>query len=481
MRFLTALVLSFGSSSRHVQADVVLSESMVQISLNSAILASEVYNQEPNVTGFDKYEYFEDEDESDAAILAEKDGYCFLAFRGSLLSVDEWYKEIQEGYDSVCSEASESSCCDVRKGFYRTYSKPSYRTRLEFKMRTCFHHCKDKDECLVLSGHSQGGATAAVAGIMFEAYDPYVITFGEPPSVKSECEFIDAERWFRYVNTADSTETIQGMSYDPVPFIPSAQSMVYGQLIILGNDNEDVAYVGLDSTTEFAPLDGYEQSHAMVGSSDQPGYLDRLETLVENAESYPISAIGFKSHHLCTDNIECASNKCEKETFFSQKQCVDDQCTQNLDCASGRCDSGNCLPKFGSCMECNEDSDCASNSCNLFRCANLEGKMDDNCYCTSDDDCMSERCEGVNPPTCEAKLIGGTFCDEHSDCLSDRCTWWFHCTEESIVGGLSSASAYSLTENMFSVGFMAVLASTLVGLIAYEFASRRRRGGYVAI
>lgn len=483
MRFTTALVLSTFWSSRYVEAGVVLSESLVHISLESAILSSEVYTQNPNITGFDNYEYFEDDDDHDAALYAEMDGYCLIAFRGSKLNLDEWYFQSQEGSDSICSEASEKSCCDVRKGVYGTYASASYKTRLEFKMRSCFHKCKDKDECLVLSGHSQGGATAAVAAILFEAYNPYVITFGEPPSVKSDCEFIDSERWFRYVNTADSDTTAIGISYDPIAFLPSLGTMVYGQLIILGDDKEDVAYIGLDSTTEFAPVNAEGKlSHNMVGTPEYPGYLDRLETLVDNTKSYPVAAVGFKAHHLCSENIECASNKCEKETFFSFKQCVDDECTKNLDCPSGRCESGNCLPKFGSCMECNEDTDCASNFCNLFRCANIDGKMDNGCYCRYDDDCSSQRCEGLFPPVCKPRLKGGNFCNEHSDCLSDRCTWFYHCTEENIAGGVISIhNLLARSESMFSVWFMAVAAFIITASFVYEYTSHRRRGEYIAL
>jgi len=35
---------------------------------------------------------------------------------------------------------------------------------MEKSLRECATECIDKDECVVLTGHSQGGAIAAVAG-----------------------------------------------------------------------------------------------------------------------------------------------------------------------------------------------------------------------------------------------------------------------------------------------------------------------------
>lgn len=479
-RLISALLTSAWTSQVAVDASVVLSESMMKLTRDSAYLSTQVYNPSPNSTGFDTFDTYVDEPYE--AILATKNGYCMVAFRGTTISIDDWYDNLQPGSEEVCNE-NEDTCCDVRKGFQAAYVAPDYKHSLEYAIRKCVSQCKNEDECLVLTGHSQGGAVASVAAIVFEYFEPYVVTFGQPPSVEADCPIITPDRWYRYVNTVDPpTDQRQiGIAYDPIPFSPDMGDIVYGQFIILNDDEQDVAYIGLDSTKSFTPLDvDGVKSHAMVGTAEFPGYLDRIDALIANAESYPIPANGFKAPNFCTDDVECDSKTCEKETILSGKQCVEDECTDNNQCPSGRCDSGSCIPKFGSCMACDEPSDCISGICTLFKCANFDEKMDDECACLMDKDCASNRCEAF---ICEAKLTGGNWCTEHSDCMSDRCTWWFKCTAEDIfqVGLLSKETALSVNDDVFSAWSVLVLASVAGTLLAYSYVSRRRRVGYVAI
>ena len=57
------------------------------------------------------------------------------------------------------------------------YDTP-YRSDMEKSLRDCAKDCVNKDECVVLTGHSQGGAIAAVAAVHLADLNPYVITFG---------------------------------------------------------------------------------------------------------------------------------------------------------------------------------------------------------------------------------------------------------------------------------------------------------------
>lgn len=486
-RWFALLSLLAWERQHEADAKVVITESVMKITETSAILSDNIYEPNRNVTGFDEYEVFVDE--PDAAILAQKDGYCFLAFRGSTLSLSEWLDTLNDEFEDVCSEADGKKCCKAREGFFNEYIVPSYKSRLEFKVRTCYHQCKDKDECLVLTGHAEGGGIAAVAAILFEAYNPYVITFGDPPIVESNCKILEAERWYRFVNTAtsDSEDTMSaslGFTYDPVPFLPGMGDMVYGKFIVLSDDPDDVAYVGLASTKNFEKLIGDDVANKMIGTRDKPGYLDRIETLKNETISYPTSLSGFRTHDMCTENVECASNKCEKNSLFGRKECVGDECQHNWECPTGRCSSGSCLPRFGSCMECVHNTDCASNRCIYFKCANLEGKMDDKCICQTDSECESERCDGYPfYGICETRLKGGEFCNEHSDCLSDRCNWFFHCTEERNILGELPEKARLLGNSMFSVPFLVGLGLLSVAFVSYDYIVRRRRSryGYVSI
>lgn len=476
---LSALLSWSWASRTVVEAGVVLSEDMMRLTRDSAYLSTAVYQPSPNITGFETVVTYVDE--PNEAVLATKDGYCMVAFRGdSGRPVETWFADLPPDSEKVCNE-NEDTCCDVRKGFHDVYVAPNYKHHLEFAIRKCVAGCKVAEECLVLTGHSQGGAVASVAALVFEYFDPYVITFGEPPSVEADCPIISPERWYRYVNTVDSGPGNVVIAYDPIPFSPNAGDIVYGQLIILSADTQDVAYIGLDSTKDFTPLDADGVlSHRMVGTEEFPGYLNRIDALMDNAESYPIPATGFRSPNFCTDDIECDSNKCEKETPLSPKQCLAEECANNIECASGRCDSGSCLPKFGSCMACDESSDCISGMCILFRCANFDEKMDDECSCLKDADCESGRCDAFK---CEAKLPGGTFCTEHSDCKSDRCTWWFRCTAETIAPAalLSEDTLVSVSDDVFSAWSVVLVASVAGALLAYSYVGPRRRGGYVTI
>jgi hypothetical protein len=206
-------------------------------------------------------------------------------------------------------------------------------------------------------------------------------------------------------------------------------------MIMLSEDPKDVAYIGLDVQNRFDPLNikGFE-AHSMIGADNAkyPGYLDRIVTLIKtySNETYPVSSTGYISGTLCTQDIECASGHCGKETSWSWNRCIGTSCTFDSDCESNRCDSGVCIPKLGSCMFCDEDSDCTSGKCSsLFRCFGEDALMDNDCNCLFDSDCRSGRCEGVSSRVCEAKLSQGAYCNENADCLSGYCSWKFVCEE----------------------------------------------------
>lgn len=426
----TAAAVVALAALRSANAGLVLNEKTMDLSETSAFLSSQAYLPEPNSTGFDVMKNFLEE--PDQALVAEKNGYCFVAFRGTTLTMSDWMQNFEVGKKSVCSSDKEV-CCNVRKGFFDAYQSPTYVTDLESTVNDCVKRCPNPDECLVLTGHSQGGAVAAVAAIHFSAENPYVITFGEPPSVNPGCKLVSASRWYRYVNSIRSeTAGIYGISYDPVPFAPGLGTIVYGQMIILGADHQHVAYIGMNSTKSFSPVNVKGAvAHSMIGTERYPGYLDRIHTLVAEAKTYPIPVNGWSAPNYCTEDDECATGKCAKETRFSYERCVGTNCTANAECDTGRCDSGLCLPKLGSCMTCEEHSDCLSGKCLLFRCANTDGLMDDECNCARGGQCASGRCEGVAPPRCMAKVPEGARCNEHSDCLTGTCNWFFRCS----VGG----------------------------------------------
>lgn len=187
---------------------------------------------------------------------------------------------------------------------------------MEKSLRDCAKDCVNKDECVVLTGHSQGGAIAAVAAVYMADLNPYVITFGQPPTIYNPCQLITSDRWYRYVNTKNVMSGLVGITYDPVPFAPGLGADQFGHMIMLSDDPTDVAYIGLDTQDSFSPLNvnGFE-AHSMVHAigSNYSGYYDRLQMIVASYAntSYPVNLSGYSSGSLCVSpfmlflNVPC--------------------------------------------------------------------------------------------------------------------------------------------------------------------------------
>jgi Lipase (class 3) len=179
-----------------------------------------------------------------------------------------------------------------------------YQSEMEKSLRDCAKDCVNKDECVVLTGHSQGGAIAAAAAVYMADLNPYVITFGQPPTIYSPCQLITSDRWYRYVNTKNVESGLVGISYDPVPFAPGLGADQFGHMLMLSDDPIDMAYIGLDSQDSFSPLNvnGFE-AHSMVHEvgSNYSGYLDRIQRIVSSYSNvtYPVNPSGYSSGSLC--------------------------------------------------------------------------------------------------------------------------------------------------------------------------------------
>jgi len=312
-----------------------------------------------------------------------------------------------------------------------------------------------------------GGAIATVAAITLTDLNPYVITFGQPPTLAPGCPFMMSERWYRWVNTKSSSNL--GLTYDPVPFTPGFGTECWGHFLVLGEEFDSVAYFGLDDHTELSPIDPIAAAHSMeaahANGTDSMGYVDRIaaliqfrdemvltkfETAVEKVSSQPttntsdskgkvskslmtpIPTDGFKNGALCSRDIECMSGICQRETGWAFKRCFGVQCKHDDHCETNRCDNGLCVPKLGSCQPCDEDSDCASGACIGFQCTGKGQLMDENCGCLVNSNCRSGRCEGVNPRICEALLPMDARCNEDSDCASKYCSWSLRCADPSL-------------------------------------------------
>jgi hypothetical protein len=486
-------VMSLTCHFTTVRSYMVLSENLMNLTREAArlsILASEEEPPTDTVTHvYEAFGYFDD-DPDQALTLKTIDGYCFVAFRGSSLELDDWAQNIEIGNANVCtsvmSPTGNETCCTSRVGFYNAYNT-QYRTDIEQNVRDCASTCPNRDDCVVLTGHSRGGSEATIAAIILADLNPIVITFGQPPTINTPCELLTSERIYRFVNTK---VTDLGIAYDPVPMAPGLGADHFGNMIILSDDSTGVALIGLDANEYFHPFFNGVDAHYMRGDTASPGYADRIDSLMGPDATYPIRTNvsnfyihiislnmrlclwwsssftsfvlksvafvqlercqltyefvtksllcniwhlfvkGFAPGNLCSSDTECESKQCDQEVWTSWKRCVATHCNSDDDCATGRCDSGQCLTKATSCMPCDEDSDCDGDDsmCLFFLCSNEFGKMDNNCFCRIGSDCDSGRCEGWSfSPMCEARLANGASCNEHSDCISDYCSWSFVC------------------------------------------------------
>uniref|UniRef100_A0A7S4NAS7 Fungal lipase-type domain-containing protein n=1 Tax=Odontella aurita TaxID=265563 RepID=A0A7S4NAS7_9STRA len=471
---------------------VVLTQPVMKLVRESALLSKMAYDPAPNATGFSSLKNFLVE--PDQAIVAKHNGYCFGAFRGTTMTWTDWSQNFDPGSVDACVDIEESTrCCTTRHGFFEAYMT-SYRDEFERDVRECAKSCTNPDECVVLTGHSQGGAIAALAGLYLADLNPYVITFGQPYTIDAPCDMVTSERWYRFVNTKFGSV---GISYDPVPFVPGLGADAFGHMMLVSNDDTGVSYIGLDAQDSFGPLNvGGFEAHSMVGTNEHPGYLDRIDAIISH-EDYPVRTNGYVGGSACTENKECESNQCSKETTFSYSRCVSTECRIDADCETGRCDSGLCMPKLGSCMSCDEDSDCESGKCPIFvfKCAGDDGLMDNKCMCMQNSDCTSGRCEGTNPRICEAQLGEGGKCNEDSDCKSYECNWMFKCSGGALAGTKGTSAGIDLSNrshtasvhhgkiNTSTIIIIGVVVAAVVGAAGLSIYKKNlaKRSGYDTI
>ena len=81
------LMVLFYPSANALDA-VVLSERVLKLSLAAAELSSLAYEENPPGDAYQHFGYFDSE--PDQAIIAQKNGYCYAAFRGTTLTWEDW-------------------------------------------------------------------------------------------------------------------------------------------------------------------------------------------------------------------------------------------------------------------------------------------------------------------------------------------------------------------------------------------------------
>lgn len=329
--FTTSVIFCWGESLES------LSKQVLEISLTAAELSKASYILDEFESN--TYEaFFGYVEEPDVAIVAKKDGRCYVAFRGTKPNFDDWQQNLNPLSRNVYkdNDVDSDEFCETRKGYAdfidRSIASDGLGTLTEC-LQSINDDCEDGDEdetsCLVITGHSQGGAMATVASIILHQYNPMLITFGQPPAVDSGCPLIPTTKYYRYVNSITDPES-NLLSFDGVVFAPNwiSDSVHYGYFLLLGDDSAALKYLGHDQDYTFeveSVLDySVTTAHNMYGNDNS--YYTRVETLLTN---YPISINGFDGGVVCEETYKelCESGICnvveEDEESATTGVCTD--------------------------------------------------------------------------------------------------------------------------------------------------------------
>lgn len=314
-----AIIVSKVSLAR---AESVLTEEVLRVSEIVAKLASILHG--PGEVPSENLKEFEESvvwyREPDKSVYAKTSTHCYAVHRGTSSAVSDWLQNFTPLSLRVCP-AGESSCCSARAGYVRAYQR--FADSINDRLLSCL----EGDACikpdgmpgpcqLVLGGHSQGGAAANIHALHLREYDPIVITFGGPGSIRQSCELLNSSNWFRFVNTRWAMQPNEvPFAYDPVPFLFSFGHFAHGHFIGISEDPTGVAYYGIDSGLTLYPWDLTRESHDVDNGkpTEKDGYLQHIQGIIahyDENEEWPGIVDGFASGSPCIMDLECSLGVC---------------------------------------------------------------------------------------------------------------------------------------------------------------------------
>ena len=310
-----------------------------------------------------------------------------------------------------------------------TSFKTQYQAELIEKVKDCITRCDEDDVCLVISGHSQGGAIATVASLELSGLNTNyeVIIFAAPPSVTKDPEHFSPHMDFgRQYNFGKGLYTelgsgggVAGLVFDKVPFlgpdlIPGFHSFSVGEFIILSSeDSKRVAFAGSNTEKVFNPWDNglplpFGDAHFIYKDPGSKffntGYFQLVRRIRDEA-SFPVPVKGFGNGVHCGRGEHavdlCDSDRCDRAIGELHPTCKsklsdDESCNHRNYCVSERCD----------------ETSWANPTKMVCHSKNANGEL-----CNEDSDCLSGRCASNFPSRCKPMAGPGEPCANNKDCI----------------------------------------------------------------
>jgi hypothetical protein len=244
--------------------------------------------------------------EPDLALSARVGNTCLMAFRGTTTDIrsptffKDWEEDLQQKQVPFLGN------CTITKGIYGAYYA-SFSGELEDSVRLCMSSCPHCN--LLITGISQGGSIANMAGVLFESYgfSPYVVTFAQPKVLGFDC-LLNPWRWYRFIHAVPGLLRLQ---YDIVPMVAATGTFYGHEIVVSSDDSSGVDYVGLKHVEKY-PWN--------IGAHYHEGYIAAVNAVRNNG--YPIRINGFRSGSKCSVDEECESGKCGWRWLMPSYKCT---------------------------------------------------------------------------------------------------------------------------------------------------------------
>lgn len=301
----------------------------------------------------------------DDGLLVKDNGQCFFTLQATTNDIGDILDNANRGVKDVCNK--DGICCPFRAGYVDAWNN-DFKDELLADTKECVEACDpySDEPCLLIGGHSQGGALANTAFLelkdLTDDYESY--TFGAPASLMvqaEDCSPFEPNKFFRFgkgVYKSGGGGGAAGVAFDWVPTIDlrfSGGETAYhiGPYIVLSSeDSSNIAYIGMNSNViTLRPFDKlpapFGLAHFMY-TDDNSGYFNLLKLMIAEAEAFPIPINGFDDGMHCSPRTEfqsdllCSSGRCDRARFEVHPTCKSlldkgEGCNSDEDCKSGSC------------------------------------------------------------------------------------------------------------------------------------------------